>query len=638
MTSAAISYRVWLKIQCQIIGKVNSAVLIKTQGSAREWLAAWPLNNDNHEQLPPSFAAAIDQALHKQRLHLEPQSSGGLVIAQPLIVNHELWGVIALNVDARPKSAMPELLRALTAGQSWLQFLTYSTSHLPEINPVDLPSEFAAETTRPAPPQLPQFELADADVASLLSLIAALLKEPSASEASIALVNIVATHFRAARVSLAFLNGRELVLEAISFSASFDKRTQAMQSLINAMHEAVDQGCDILCALDGMNGQAVAVDEIAEPEKISNEIAKSENATAPQATINRAHRQLMQDLQLGAAETYLIRDGKTISGAILLEFGAGQTLSSAARQQLRHVLYFAAQILTIKRAAERKGLFALGNKINPFSRVGLGGVNNVTKWLIAACCIVIGLFFVPIHYAITGDADVQSEFKFLVVAPQNGFLNTIAKRPGDKVVKSDLLGSLKDEDLRLEQRKLSSQVLQSRQEYDMALANGERVGAAIANAKIDQARYELQLIEQQLARTQLLSPSDGVVVSQDISQTLGAPVKEGDVLFEIASGGYLAQLWVDERDIANLQLGQTGKLKLTSLPGEIFTVEITKITPVSEVRKGGNYFRVEARLAAKAELLRPGMTGAAEISVGQRQLGWVWFHKLWYWFRINIWW
>src|SRR5690606_37880725 len=184
--------------------------------------------------------------------------------------------------------------------------------------------------------------------------------------------------------------------------------------------------------------------------------------------------------------------------------------------------------------------------------------------------------------------------KYLVVSPQDAYLGAISARPGDLITKGAVLAQLNDEDLRLERRKIASQAQQYRQAYDSALANSNRVDAAIASAQLDQASIQLQLLDQQLTRTQLLAPVDGIVVSDDIAQTRGAPVKQGDVLFEIAAQKkYLVQLFVDERDIAQLQPGQAGELKLTSLPAKIFTTRVKTITPISEVRDGRNYFRVE---------------------------------------------
>jgi RND family efflux transporter MFP subunit len=253
---------------------------------------------------------------------------------------------------------------------------------------------------------------------------------------------------------------------------------------------------------------------------------------------------------------------------------------------------------------------------------------------LVGCC----LLFIPVTYHVAGSASLQGAYKQLVVSPQDGYLAEINARPGDLVQAGDLLAQLNDDDLRLERRKLSSEQKRFQQQYDNALATANRIEAAIASAQVDQVAIQLRLLEQQLQRTQLVAPRAGIVVSKDITQTLGAPVKQGDTLFEIAADGFQVQLWIDERDIAAVQIGHLGQLKLSSLPGEVFALAVTRIMPLSEVREGRNYFHVEATLATEAQVLRPGMSGSAKLEVGERRLGWLWFNELWRWFRLNIWW
>jgi hypothetical protein len=84
-------------------------------------------------------------------------------------------------------------------------------------------------------------------------------------------------------------------------------------------------------------------------------------------------------------------------------------------------------------------------------------------------------------------------------------------------------------------------------------------------------------------------------------------------------------------------VGQEGEVKLSSLPNELFTLRVKTITPLSEVREGRNYFRVDAALVSESAALRPGMSGSGKLQVGRRALGWIWFHELWYWLRLSVW-
>jgi hypothetical protein len=129
------------------------------------------------------------------------------------------------------------------------------------------------------------------------------------------------------------------------------------------------------------------------------------------------------------------------------------------------------------------------------------------------------------------------------------------------------------------------------------------------------------------------------VVSGDLTQQLGAPVERGDVLFEVAPlDEYRVILRVDERDIADVAVGQSGSLVLSSLPDTGFRVTVQRITPISSTLEGSNAFDVEAAVASgPTALLRPGMEGVAKVEVDQRRLVEIWTRRLVLWVRMTLW-
>jgi multidrug efflux pump subunit AcrA (membrane-fusion protein) len=136
----------------------------------------------------------------------------------------------------------------------------------------------------------------------------------------------------------------------------------------------------------------------------------------------------------------------------------------------------------------------------------------------------------------------------------------------------------------------------------------------------------------------VLAPFDGIVVSGDLSQSLGSPVEKGKLLFEIAPlDSYRVVLEVDERDIADVEVGQHGQLLLAAFPSEPVAVSVSKITPVSAAKEGRNFFRVEAALDQPHERLRPAMEGAGKIEIDRRSLVWIWTHQVVDWIRLTVW-
>jgi len=226
-----------------------------------------------------------------------------------------------------------------------------------------------------------------------------------------------------------------------------------------------------------------------------------------------------------------------------------------------------------------------------------------------------------------------------ISVPMAGYVAQANVRAGDIVRQGDILFTLDARDLRLERLKWMSQKSQYRREHSEALADHDRAKVRILGAQIEQTEAQVALIEEQLERIKVAAPFDSFVVSGDLSQSLGAPVERGDVLFEVAPlDDYRVILKVDERDIGEVSIGQAGLLALSSMPHEPIPIEVEKITPVSTAEEGINYFRVEAALSEKAsQRLSPGMEGIGKIGIGQRKLVWIWTHKITHWMRMFFW-
>jgi multidrug resistance efflux pump len=227
----------------------------------------------------------------------------------------------------------------------------------------------------------------------------------------------------------------------------------------------------------------------------------------------------------------------------------------------------------------------------------------------------------------------------VIAAPMDGYIEDSNVRAGDTVEAGTVLARLDGRDLVLERLKWSSQRSQRRREQSEARAQGDRARAGILAAQIQQADAQLALLDAQLDRVAVTSPFDGIVVSGDLSQSLGAPVERGEVLFEVAPlDSYRVILHVDERDIGYVSEGLTGSLALTGSPQDRLDIRVDKLTPVSTAEEGRNYFRVEAsRADPPARILRPGMEGVGKIDAGERRLIWIWTHKVVYWMRMFFW-
>src|SRR5688572_7885267 len=120
MQSFTASLKLWLSMQCQMVGGVSAAMLVQTPfGASPKILAKWPTAAANTAAL----REALTQVLDKGRLHLASDDEGYFILGQPLVMDGEAWGVLLLRLHLEDKKELPTVLKNLKLGQYWLQFL-----------------------------------------------------------------------------------------------------------------------------------------------------------------------------------------------------------------------------------------------------------------------------------------------------------------------------------------------------------------------------------------------------------------------------------------------------------------------------------------------------------------------------------
>jgi multidrug resistance efflux pump len=239
---------------------------------------------------------------------------------------------------------------------------------------------------------------------------------------------------------------------------------------------------------------------------------------------------------------------------------------------------------------------------------------------------------------VSGDAVLRGSVQRVVLAPADGFIATAPMRPGDVVTEGTVLATFDDQALSLEVARWQAEYDQTLNEYREALAELDSAKVTTLRAAMDRALAELELAEDNLARSEVRAPIAGIVVSGDFSQSLGAPLERGATLFELAPlDGYHVSVRVPEEDVGYVAAGQTGRLVLAALPGESVDLVVERVTPVSEVIDGRNVFEVEARLLGAPDALRPGMQGSAKLEVGQAKFLWLFTHHAVEWLRLQLW-
>ena len=588
LTHAADSHNFasgWLDIQCRAIDGVIRGVVVlgASESAAFAPAAIWPEGIEGS----PKLAAAVERALQQRQVVVEgakriARKQDPIFVAHPILVDDELYGAVALELEGRSESAVRELVQRLGWGMGWLEALARRKT-------------FTSK----------------ARLVTVLELIATSMHHERFQAAATAVATELATIFGCERVSIGFMKGRHIHVRALSHSSAFAKKTNLIRAIEAAMDEAADQLATVIY-----------------PARTDGPFQ-----------VTRAHAELLQQHGTGSVCTIPLTAGANVLGALVLELPTGAEFDARTVELCEHAALLLGPVLDVKRKEDRWLVQKAIDSGTTQIRHLIGPRHFALKLSVLLVALTIAFFSIADgDYMITADANLEGAVQRAVTAAMQGYIIEARARAGDVVRKGSLLAAMDDRDLRLERQKLLSQSAQQESERRQAIAEGNRARARILEAQTGQVKAQMALVEEQIARTRLLAPFDAVVVKGDLSQSLGAAVERGNVLFELAPlDTYRVIMKVDERDITDVAIRQTGRLALTSMPNEEFELVVDKITPVSVVDQGRNFFRVEAVAKGAIEKLRPGMEGVGKIQVERRRLVWIWTHKLVHWMRMWVW-
>ena len=580
--------RHWLAVQCAQVPGTRAGLLLLRSAAGDAYVPAgvWPDPQRDLAYLAAPAQQALAQRTGVVQAAADPTDGAATVhIAYPVETDGELFGVVALDLTARPEPELRAVLRQLLWGAAWLDALCLRRRE----------ADLRASTAR---------------TGLALDLLCAVQENERLEPAAIALVNELVSRLKVDRASLGMKRGATLEVEAVSRSAWVERKSQLVVAMANAMDEAIDQRGSACEPPVGSTANRIAV-------------AQRDLAVRTGRTGVCAVPLMAGEAQVGAL--LFERDGAGFDAAEVATFEAIADLVApalAARQALRR-LVAGRMVDSLREWRDR----LLGPRHPGFKLATLGV-------LLVALILVIA----EGDFRVAAKTVVEGAVQRAAVAPFEGFIAEAPVRAGDTVRAGQLLARLEDRDIRLDRNKFAAEREQQMRKYHDALSKHDRAQARILMAQIAQSEAQIALADEKLARTRIVAPFDGVIVTGDLSQLLGSPVEPGKLLFEIAPlDAYRIILKVDDRDITFVVNGQHGRLALSGLSGDPMPFMVSKVTSVTTPQEGHNYFRVEAQLEAPRIGVRPGMEGVGKIVVDRRKLAWIWTRGLVDWLRISLW-
>ncbi|MBI3447900.1 MAG: HlyD family efflux transporter periplasmic adaptor subunit [Acidobacteria bacterium] len=584
----------WLDLQARMIEGVTGGLVVLEGREAGGFapVASWPKDLRDRRGLQ----GVIERTLRERKGVVMRNDSLGPVdspdairqlLALPLLIGQRLHGVAALEMAPRAQGPLLAAMKQLQWGIAWLQNWILRQTAWPEAH-------------------------LKHRLTTSLEMAAVILEERDYKSAATAFLTELATRLDCDRASLGILKGKRVRIQALSHSSDFRKQMNLIRGIEAAMAESLDQQAPLVYPEPADGGGRI----LREHEALARGHGSEAICTIP----------------------YVDSEG-AFFGALLLERSQARPFDRSTMDVCDGVAAIAGPILEEKRRGGRALPVAAWESLRSHVRDLLGPRHFALKLSAAGLALLVVFFtFAKGPFRVTAKTTLQGQIRRVASSPFKGYIQEAAARAGDIVEAGALLCRLDDRDLLLERTKWSTEREQYVLEHRRSLAQGDLAAMKVLGKKVNQAEAQMALLDEQLARTRVVAPFRGLVVSGDLSQSLGAPVDAGQILFEIAPlDSYRLMLQVGEWDVSYVQPGQEGRLILTSLPDEKLPFKVTKITPVSLSEEGRSYFRVEAALAGASERLRPGMEGYAKVDIDRRRLIWIWTRDLIDWARLKIW-
>ncbi len=156
------------------------------------------------------------------------------------------------------------------------------------------------------------------------------------------------------------------------------------------------------------------------------------------------------------------------------------------------------------------------------------------------------------------------------------------------------------------------------QEYEQVAVDYESAKSGVVNAQAN-----LDLAKQSLEDATVKAPSDGIVITKNVSEgtvIAGATnsVSGGTTIVQMADLTVVRiRAFFNESDIGNVHAGQPANVTVDAYPERRFSGVVQKIEPQAVVQQNVTMFPVLVNLENHEGLLRPGMNGEVSVLIDE---------------------
>lgn len=216
-------------------------------------------------------------------------------------------------------------------------------------------------------------------------------------------------------------------------------------------------------------------------------------------------------------------------------------------------------------------------------------------------------------------ANLEAESEVQVFSQAARLVTELKVEEGDAVAKGKLLLRLQDDEQRSNLARVESQLAKARREYERQQSLFAK--ELISEQAFNDATYELELLElaladarRELGYTEVRAPISGIVTRRLVN--LGDHITVNQHLFDLVDfDTIVARVFVPEKEIRRLGIGQTARLYSSSLGGDARRGSVERIAPVVDPKSGTVKVTVDV---PRQQGLRPGMYVEVELVTDTR--------------------
>jgi biotin carboxyl carrier protein len=455
-----------------------------------------------------------------------------------------------------------------------------------------------------------QNQIALGHFSSVLDLMALLNAEHGFLAVAMTFCNELAARHKCDRVSLGWLARHSIQLQVSSHTEKFEKKMEAVRALEQTMEEALDQ--DEIVVWPAAEGDTVVTRDhqlFAENQKVKFlcSVPLRVNGEPVAVVFCERNSEAFEDTEVRLLSLCAEMAARRLSELKRTDRWFGARWALAARE-------LCAKAVGVEHTWAKVGAVAIA--------------------------VVLGvLFFGGMNYRIEAPFILRTDDLAILSAPFNGYIDEVPVEIGDPVAAKAVLLKLDTRDLHLEEAAALADLDRYTREAEKARATNALAEMRIATAQAEQARVHLESVRYHLEQAAVTAPFSGVVVEGDLKKRIGAPLKQGDLLFRVARTERMyveCDVW--EKDIHEVRGDAKGQIAFASQPKLKYPVKLERIEPVAQAKDQKNVFIVRCQFDCERQpWWRPGMSGVAKINVGHRTFLWILSHRTVDFLRMYFW-